>query len=273
MKKLSIITVCYNEPNLEDTCKSIVNQTWQDFEWIVVDGASNEETQKIWDKYKYRIDKFISEQDTGVYNAMNKGIKLATGEYLNFMNAGDSFFYKDSLLDIFELKNYTADILYGHDYLYKKDYVVRNLPIIFNKEFLYISSLAHQAAFIKKELFEKYGLYNEKYKIVSDYEKWFCFYVNGAKYEYLPHIIVKYDTRGISSNDKYKQLHKQERQQVIRQYFTQEEIDEIERVLHPNILNVVTYANPLEYIFSVKNTKDKKYKVLTICGIKFKFKR
>ena len=61
MKKLSVVTICYNEPNLEETCKSIVNQTWQDFEWIVVDGASNKETLDIFEKYKHRIDKFISE--------------------------------------------------------------------------------------------------------------------------------------------------------------------------------------------------------------------
>ena len=115
MKKLSIITICYNEPNLEETCKSIVNQTWQDFEWIVVDGGSNEETQKIWDKYKYRIDKFISEPDNGRYNAMNKGIAQAHGEFLNFMNSGD-FFYNNLFIRkrmLFEIrsaqKSYSAN--------------------------------------------------------------------------------------------------------------------------------------------------------------------
>ena len=100
--KLSIITVCYNEPNLEKTCKSIIEQTYQDFEWIVVDGGSNEQTQNIWNKYKNRINYFISEKDSGVYNAMNKGIKQSNGEYLLFLNAGDYLFDKDALKITFD---------------------------------------------------------------------------------------------------------------------------------------------------------------------------
>ncbi len=110
-KKLSIITICYNDPNLERTCESIINQTWQDFEWIVIDGGSNEETQKIWDKYKYRIDKFVSEPDTGVYNAMNKGIRLSEGRYLNFMNSGDAYCNNEILEGIFINKNWNTDII------------------------------------------------------------------------------------------------------------------------------------------------------------------
>ena len=69
MNKVTIITICYNEPNLEQTCESIVNQTWQDFEWIVIDGGSNKETLDVFEKYKHRIDKFVSEPDNGIYNA------------------------------------------------------------------------------------------------------------------------------------------------------------------------------------------------------------
>ena len=112
MKKLSIITINYNEPNLKKTCESIVNQSWQDFEWIVIDGGSNEKNLAIFEQYKHRIDKFISEPDNGIYDAYNKGINLATGEYLNFMNAGDCF-YSDKILERFIAQNSKADILYG----------------------------------------------------------------------------------------------------------------------------------------------------------------
>lgn len=113
MKKLSIITICYNEPHVEDTCKSIVNQTWQNFEWIVIDGKSNEETLNIFEKYRYRIDTFISEPDKGIYNAYNKGIKLARGEYVQFLNAGDSFYSHDALNIFFSKVKRSASVLYG----------------------------------------------------------------------------------------------------------------------------------------------------------------
>lgn len=85
MKKLSIITICLNEPNVEKTCESIVKQTWRDFEWIVIDGGSNADTLAIFEKYKGRIDKFISEPDEGIYDACNKGIKLASDEFVEWL--------------------------------------------------------------------------------------------------------------------------------------------------------------------------------------------
>lgn len=88
---LSIITVCLNEPLLQRTCESIVNQTFQNFEWIVIDGGSNEATLNIFERYKYRINYFVSESDGGIYFGMNKGIQQAHGTWLNFMNAGDLF--------------------------------------------------------------------------------------------------------------------------------------------------------------------------------------
>ena len=81
---ISIITVCYNEPNLKATCESVVAQTEQNFEWIVIDGGSDEKTQQIWQKYRHRINKFVCEKDSGIYNAMNKGIRLATGNICFF---------------------------------------------------------------------------------------------------------------------------------------------------------------------------------------------
>ena len=89
--KLSVITVCYNEKEIERTCRSIAGQKCQNFEWIVIDGGSTDGTLEILQRYKGRIDKLVSEPDKGVFDAMNKGIKLAHGEWLNFMNGGDLF--------------------------------------------------------------------------------------------------------------------------------------------------------------------------------------
>ena len=113
---LSIITVCLNEPLLQRTCESIVNQTFQNFEWIVIDGGSNEATLNIFERYKYRINYFVSESDGGIYFGMNKGIQQAHGTWLNFMNAGDLFINYNILNIInYKLKKIKKiDILYGN---------------------------------------------------------------------------------------------------------------------------------------------------------------
>ena len=99
--KLSVITICYNEKNIRKTCESIVGQSWQDFEWIVVDGGSTDGTLDVLNEYRDRIDVLISEPDNGIYNAMNKGIARARGEWLNFMNGGDAFCDKTVLEQVF----------------------------------------------------------------------------------------------------------------------------------------------------------------------------
>lgn len=183
MKKLSIITICRNEPNIERTCESIVAQTWQDFEWIVIDGASDDDTTlKIIEKYKDRIDYFLSEPDTGIYNAINKGIRRATGEFLNFMNAGDEFADKNVLKKVFgENTNYKGkDILYGNAfyvYPYKNNMVAPilfpnkiNVNFFFNFYWNETYTINHQASFIRREIL-KIG-YDENLKTASDYEFW-----------------------------------------------------------------------------------------------------
>lgn len=89
--QLSIVTVCYNEKDIGRTCESIVSQSCQDFEWIVVDGGSTDGSLEVIKHYKERIDILISEPDNGIYDAMNKGIRLAKGKWINFMNGGDTF--------------------------------------------------------------------------------------------------------------------------------------------------------------------------------------
>ena len=218
-KKISVITICYNEPNLEKTCESIINQTWQNFEWIVVDGGSNDQTQEIWNKYKHRIDTFISEPDNGIYNAMNKGLKLARGEFVLFMNAGD-YFYNDNVLKrvIPYLDATKADIFYGDAQFILADKSIRYkcLPSELNIQFFVHDCINHQSSYIKRELFEKYGYYDEQYKIVSDWEKWIVFYQNKAKYFHLPFLCSIHNYCGISA--KATELTKKERLDVIKKY-------------------------------------------------------
>ncbi len=196
---LTIITICYNiKDEIEKTCKSIVNQTWQDFEWIVVDGGSTDGTTDILKKYQNRMNVFISEPDKGIYNAMNKGILLAHGTWLNFMNGGDSFAADDVLEKVFKNTDYDADILYGDiNLIYENgDVVAKPQPDNLEGSNYHF---CHQASFIKKELFDKHGLYNENYRVVSDWEKFIIFKTHDHKFLHLNMIISDYMLTGISS--------------------------------------------------------------------------
>lgn len=271
MPKVSIITICYNEPNLEKTCESIVNQTYQDFEWIVVDGGSNQETLAVFEKYKHRIDTFISEKDNGRYDAMNKGIRLAKGEYLQFLNAGDYYSHEDILSQVVA-GGLDKDLVYG-DLITTDGWKVKFVPIPKEIDFryLYLASIAHPSTFIKKELFEKYGLYDESYKIVSDWEKWIVFILlNHCSYKHVDVAVSVYNLDGISS--KYLDLNAKERDQVLRKYFSAEQLEKIKKQIEkegaPKMTD--TFA---ERLFSIKNNPSKTRMIITILGIKFKMRR
>lgn len=198
---LTIVTVCYNEPNVVETCESIVRQTFQDFEWIVVDGGSATPTLKRLERYRRRMNIFISEPDNGIYHAMNKGARLASGKRINFMNAGDAFYDAEALARVFAHQKPRADIIYG-DYLRiqgKKENVWK-LPDRITEPFLRTNSLSHQASFIKKELFEKYGYYNEKLQIAADYEKWIEFFlIRKCASRHVPFILSRHYMNGVSA--------------------------------------------------------------------------
>ena len=222
MKKLSVITICYNiKDEIERTCESIVNQTWQDFEWIIVDGGSTDGTLDILNKYKDRVNIFISEKDKGVYNAMNKGIRLAHGKWLNFMNGGDTFYEKDVLEKVFKGKDYGADVLYGQCCVHNLD---QSTPILTYPEkldlyFFCSKGLNHQSSFIKKELFKKYGLYDENYKISSDKEKYLLFISKKCLFLYLPFPIANFYRGGISGNFATNPQHQMEYTKTLQKYY------------------------------------------------------
>lgn len=109
---ISVVTICYNEPHLEKTCESIVSQTYQNFEWIVIDGGSKQETLDVFENYKTYMTYFVSEKDRGIYHAMNKGLLQARGEYVIFMNAGD-YFYSSDILEKVVDSGLDQDIVYG----------------------------------------------------------------------------------------------------------------------------------------------------------------
>lgn len=195
--KYSIITINYNNRDgLERTIKSVINQTYQDFEYIIIDGGSTDGSVDVIKKYADKIDYWVSEPDKGIYNAMNKGILQAHGEYLNFMNSGDCFYNDEVLENLLEILHY--DIILGKAYT-NQMIISPKAPITLNN--LCIYGFNHQASFFIKELFID-SLYDENYKLLSDWK----FIVEKLIFEQRTNIIVdkfivNYDLTGISSQN------------------------------------------------------------------------
>lgn len=201
----SIITVCLNESFVEETCRSIVEQTFNDFEWIVIDGGSNKETLDMLEAYRWRMDYFVSEPDGGVYHAMNKGIEQARGDYLIFMNGGDSFAARHILQIAHEelATKATVDVLYGEINMPFKDgdNWVSSTPSEANVEkALFIGTIRHQASFIHRRCFEKYGKYDITQKIVSDWKFFVTLQRNGAIFLRWNCIVANCSPFGISTD-------------------------------------------------------------------------
>lgn len=221
-KKLSIITVNYNDKNgLQKTIESVINQSWLDFEFIVIDGASTDGSSDILTQYQDQLTYAISEPDHGVYNAMNKAIKIARGDYLIFLNSGDTLNDQNVLENMEKHLDQNFEIYYGDaNYLEKDGECKRTYPEKLSFSFFLEHNLSHQASFIKRNLFNEIFLYNENYKIVSDWE-FFIYAIckQNISYKHLDLVICKYDTSGISSVlDNHKLMH-QERRATIEKYF------------------------------------------------------
>lgn len=223
MKKLTIITINYNnKTGLIKTFESIKKQTWLDFEYIVIDGGSTDGSRELIEANP-QVDYWVSERDSGVYNAMNKGILKATGEYLIFMNSGDFFFEDNTLEKVKTHFDSCIDILYGNTYSFNDDGYKRieTPPEKLSFGFFYNEGINHQAAFIKRSLFHQYFLYNENYKISADWEFFIvviCLY--SASYKHVGEIICYYDFSGISAKPENLHIYFEERERTLKKYFS-----------------------------------------------------
>lgn len=198
--KISIITVCYNDKDvIEKTILSVINQDYSNLEYIIVDGASSDGTLEIIKQYqkKYPII-LISEKDDGIYDAMNKGSKVASGDYLNFMNAGD-YFFSDNTISAVVPHLYSGEgIVYG-------DTEIRydNFKIIASSkdpQNLWRGPINHQSTFISRPVMTKYG-YNIKNKIVADFEFFLNAYYNGETIKKINVVIASFANNGISQSE------------------------------------------------------------------------
>ena len=257
--KYSIITINYNNRDgLERTIQSVINQTCQDFEYIIIDGGSTDGSVDVIKKYADRIDYWVSEPDKGIYNAMNKGILQAHGEYLNFMNSGDCF-YNDEVLDnlLFICNN---DIFIGRvcNVDEKGNIISYNIEAKQVTMFhFFLSTLPHQGCFIRKELFDNH-LYDEKLKIVADWKFFMeCIVSQNCTYTQTSMIITKCEPRGTSNN-----IHKLllEKDIVLKNYLYSGVYKDYE---HLSMLGINFY-NDIVYITKHERLKRICYYILKI---------
>ncbi len=199
--KITVITVCKNsDRTIEQTIQSVITQNYSDLEYIVVDGRSTDKTVDIIHKYEKYISCWSSESDTGIYDAMNKGIKMATGDYVAFLNSDDwynegaiQYVAEDIMKYGADVSSFSMNVYDGDEQLewgdaFSKD--IKNIRIAMCR--------CHQAIFARRVLFEKYGAFNVKYKVSADYDWLLRLYDNGVDIRYDSYAIVNYRLGGVS---------------------------------------------------------------------------
>ena len=213
---LSIITVNLDDSlGLSRTIESVKSQDFQDFDFIIIDGGSKDGSLEVIKENETLIDYWVSEEDAGIYNAMNKGIKKATGKYVLFLNSGDYLLSKDVLS--IDFNSITQDIVYGH-LTHNKNNILNTSAYKDNIDlgFFFESTLPHGSTFIKRELFLNYGLYKTDYIIVSD---WIFFLerilIDNCSTYHLNKAISVFTLGGVSTKPENKNLVKQERDKYL----------------------------------------------------------
>lgn len=210
---ISVVTVCFNAvKDIEKTILSVINQTYENIEYIIIDGGSTDGTVDIIKKYADRITYWISEPDKGIYDAMNKGIKVATGGWINFMNAGDEFAENDVLKNIFDISDYNKyAVVHGDIYQNKRtpECVWKDTPFYEKSLKRYTGmNICHQAMFTKSEWIRRFN-FNLKFKLCADYNMMMSIYKAGGTFHHIDTLVTIYDTYGFS-NTNWKQTLREE---------------------------------------------------------------
>ncbi|MFV8366682.1 glycosyltransferase family 2 protein [Flavobacterium sp. XS1P27] len=220
-KKLSIITINYNNTaGLQKTVESVTNQTWQEFEYIVIDGGSTDGSAAYLESQTDNITYWVSEPDSGIYNAMNKGIAKATGEYLLFLNSGDHFIDSFSLQKI-QKQLVNEDVIYFNINVIHKEssYVLEN-PAVLSFLYLHNNLPCHQCTFIHQSVFERVGYYDERLKIVSDWKLLLqAILKHNVTYRKVDAVFSIFYKDGISSLSENQSIMEAERTQVLETEF------------------------------------------------------
>jgi glycosyltransferase involved in cell wall biosynthesis len=220
-KKISIITINFNNlEGLKRTLESVVNQTWREFEYIIIDGGSTDGSADLIESQSGHIDYWVSEPDKGIYNAMNKGIQMANGEYLLFLNSGD-YFFNNTVLQDNQSRIANQDLIYFNINVIDDDSIfLKKYPNQLSFSYFTKDTLPHPATFIRASLFNKLGMYDESFKIVSDWKfflesicKFNCSYIR------IDETLTTFYLDGLSSDPRNKVLIFEEKQKILKSGF------------------------------------------------------
>lgn len=237
LPKISVITVVYNDANgIKKTIDSVASLDYPNIEYIIIDGKSTDNTVDVIQDNNVIISKWVSEPDNGIYDAMNKGIGMSTGDWLIFMNAGDEFADKKAISYIIPYIN-DYDIIYG-SMLRVSDtvnYITRGITSDHPDAFDFMhGSLGHQASFISRKIFEKTGNYSTEYKLASDAKFFYdAIVIHSARTKYIDKIIAKFSLGGVSTIN--RQLYNNERKAFLIESLglsVYERYEELYRIKH-----------------------------------------
>jgi glycosyltransferase involved in cell wall biosynthesis len=253
--KLSVITVCLNDKEgLRRTVSSVLEQTFSDYEYIIIDGGSHDESADVIKTHESKITYWVSEKDNGIYHAMNKGIEAAKGTYSLFLNSGDILCNPDVLETVF-INNLTEDIVYC-DMMYDCGdlgikYCTQPPQLTFSH--LFSNFLYHPSTFIKTDLFKRAGKYNEQLRIASDYE----FFLNAivfhnATCRYLPLAISKHNNKGMSSLPENFSLVMEERKKIHTAYFPHMLVEDLNKCFE------IVNSNEFKKFAEIRNYRFRK---------------
>ncbi|WP_456277643.1 glycosyltransferase [Bacillus sp. AK128] len=273
--KISVITACFNsEKYLEQTIQSVISQTYPNIEYIIVDGASTDKTMDIVLSHKDFISRIVSEKDNGVYDAFNKGIDLATGDVLFFLNSDDYIQDEhviDDIVRVFQ-QNKDLQIVYGNVLMKDEEteyFYFLGQSIQF-KDFEKGLMPPHPSTFIKKGLFSKHGPFNDNYRIAADFEFLLkCFQTDDIHSSYVDRIISTFRLGGLSSNPNTMKIAKEEKKEIIKQNFMNFE----EEIITDNDRNIEFFRMWLEKILVYNEEpsrilKDANIKKVALFGTK-----
>jgi len=200
---ISIITVVFNgEKYLEGTIQSVINQTYDNVEYIIIDGGSTDGTLEIIRKYEYLIDYWFSEPDEGIFDAMNKGVKISGGEWVNYMNSGDEFDRCEVVSTVFCRKEYSdAGVIYGDHRVKYNDRTMRRRYAGDHNRLWMGSQFCHQSSFVRRKYLLRY-LFDASNKLTADYGLFYALYNEGIVFIKLNLFICKYMAGGVSDVDR-----------------------------------------------------------------------